>query len=249
LLREGDGEKKDAEPGPPQPQLERLHLQALQTEPRAGVEQKDALGPRRRRADPTGRVQPAGGPAAGELVLGLAALAFLGELKRGEQQLLHAPLDRAQRQALLHQPVGKALVEAVERLDQAGGGADALAALAGDLDRRRDVVSLEQCAPQSLELPKLVLAVPAGGPARSRIAEAPLPASEGVRADAEELGRRVGSNAAHLVSPQVFGRIAIGLEAFRSASPPQAAQTLQRLTGFVTARHPSAQHLNAILHR
>src|SRR5204862_7008551 len=99
------------------------------------------------------------------------------------------------------QSVGERLVEAVERLQEARRRPDALAALARDLDRRGDVVGLEQRAAERLELAELVLAVTAGGAARGGIAEASLPAPEGVRADAEQLGRRVGSNPAHCGSP------------------------------------------------
>ncbi|MEX2025072.1 MAG: hypothetical protein WD993_08380 [Thermoleophilaceae bacterium] len=80
-------------------------------------------------------MDPAGRPAAGELLLGLATVAALGELDRGQQHLLDAALDRAHGEALLHHAVGDLLVEVVEGVEQTGRRARALAALAGDLDR------------------------------------------------------------------------------------------------------------------
>src|SRR5205823_735184 len=138
------------------------------------------------------------------------------------------------------------LVEAVERLEQPRRRPDALTALARDLDCGGDVVRLEQRAAERLELAELVLPVTAGGPARGRVAEAALPAPEGVRADAEQLGRRVGSNPAHCGSP-VRQVPALPL-AFGRGSPSQAAQTLSGRRGVLTASYVSAQDLNAILH-
>ena len=57
---------------------------------------------------------------------------------------------------------------------------------------------LEERAAERLELAKLVLAVTARGAARLGIAEAPLPATQCVGTDAEQLGRRIGSDPAHL---------------------------------------------------
>ena len=70
--------------------------------------------------DPAGRVQPAGGPAAAELALGVAALALIGELERGQQHLLDGALHRAHGEALLEDAVGDVLVEVVEGVEQAG---------------------------------------------------------------------------------------------------------------------------------
>ena len=128
-------------------------------ERRAGVEQQDALVAGRAGGEAAGAVQPAGRPAAGVLELGGAVGAPLGELERRQQQLGDAALDRAHREALLELAVGAGLVEAVEGGDQAGGGGGAAAALAGDLDRARDVVGLAQRLAQRLDLVELVEAV------------------------------------------------------------------------------------------
>ena len=85
-----------------------------------------------------------------------------GELEAREKDLLHGALHRAQRQRLLHVAVGQRVVEPVERLEQSRCAARPLAALLRDLDRRRDVVRLEQRAAQCLELRQVVLAVTAG---------------------------------------------------------------------------------------
>ena len=70
-------------------------LADMAAEARARVEQEHAVGPGSRgRHAPLG-VQPAGRPAAAELVLGLAALAAGGEVDRGKQDLLDRALDRA----------------------------------------------------------------------------------------------------------------------------------------------------------
>src|SRR5215208_4951363 len=127
-----------------QTQLERLYVQGLQVESRARVEQQHALrAARRRRHAPRG-IQPAGPPAEGELALGLAGLAVAGQLERRQQDFLHAALDRADGEALLHDPVGEPLVEVIPGVQQAAGRARPLATLASELDGRRDVVRLEQ---------------------------------------------------------------------------------------------------------
>ena len=64
LRREVEGEQQRAEAGAAQAQLERLHVQRLDVEPRARVEQEHALRAARRRHHAPGCVQPAGGPAA-----------------------------------------------------------------------------------------------------------------------------------------------------------------------------------------
>ena len=75
---------------------------------------------------------------------------------------------------------------------------------------------LEQRAPQRLELAEVVLAVAAGGPARLRVPEAALPASQRVGAYAEELGRCVGSDSAHSGLPstplRTVGTVYTGLD-------------------------------------
>jgi hypothetical protein len=143
-------------------------------------------------------VQPAGGPAAGELELGLAPAAVLRELDGRQQELLHRALHGADGDALLHHAVGGDLVEAVKGVDEAGGGAGAFAALAGELDGRGDVVRLEQRPAQRLQLGEVVLAMAAGRASRLRVAESPLPGAQRVRAHSEELGGRVCPNPTHL---------------------------------------------------
>ena len=71
--------------------------------------------------------KPAGAVAPRELVLGARRLALVQLLDRGEQHLLDGALDRAQGQALLHQPVGLGLVEAPERVMEARRRRGALA--------------------------------------------------------------------------------------------------------------------------
>jgi hypothetical protein len=127
-------------------------------------------------------VQPARGPAKRQLALGLAAVALVRLLERREEHLLDRALHRADGEALLHDAVGERLVEVVERVEEAARGARPLAALAGELDRRGDVVRLEQRAAQRLQLGEVVLAVTALGPARLRIAETPLPATQRIGA-------------------------------------------------------------------
>ena len=81
-----------------------------------------ALAAGGRRSQPLERRKPAGGVTPGELVLGAVA-PWVGVRGDGlEQDLLDRALDRAQRQALLEQPVGAVLVEGGERGGQARAG-------------------------------------------------------------------------------------------------------------------------------
>jgi hypothetical protein len=93
-------------------------VKRLDVESRARVEQKDALRAAGRRDDAPVGVEPAGGPTVGELALGVAAVALLGLLDRGEEHLLDGALNRADGEALLHDPVGELLVEMVEGVEQ-----------------------------------------------------------------------------------------------------------------------------------
>ena len=158
-LGEVGGEQQHAQAGAPQAELEGLGVDGLEPERGPGVEQQHALWPRGGRREPRGAVQPAGGPAARVLELGLAAGAAGGDLERGEEDLLERPLDRADGEALLELAVGGRLVEAVERGQQPRGRCRAAAAALGDLDRGRDVVGLAQRVAQRLDLVELVLAV------------------------------------------------------------------------------------------
>ena len=192
LRRKVEGEQQRAEARAAQAQLERLHVERLQVEARARVEQQHALRAAGGRHHPARGVQPPGGPAAAELALGVAALALVGELDRGQQDLLHRALHRAHGEALLEDAVGHVLVEVVEGVEQPRGRGRALAALAGELDGRGDVVRLEQRPAQRLELREVVLAVAALRAARLGVAEAALPAPS-------VLGLTPSSSAAALV--------------------------------------------------
>ena len=200
LGREVEAQQQGAEAGAADGQLQGLHVQRLVVEPLGRVEQDHALGAGGGRHDAAGGVQPAGGPAAGQLPLGLARLAALGHLDGGQQDLLDRAVHRPDGQALLHHAVGGHLVEVVEGIQQPAGRAGALAALARDLDGGGDVVGLEKGAAQRLQLDELVLAVATGGAAGLGIAEAALPAAQRVGADPEQLCRSVGPDPAHLVS-------------------------------------------------
>src|SRR5215211_1664589 len=180
-----EGQQQRAEAGAAEPELQRLDLERLEVETLARVEYQDALRTARRGHDPPRRVQPAGRPATGQLVLGLATVAAVSQLDRRQQHLLDAALHRAHREALLHQPVRRALVEVVEGVEEPERRAWSLAALTRYLDRRGDVVGLLERAPQGLELREVVLAMTPLGAPRLGVAEAPLPAAQGVRADAE----------------------------------------------------------------
>src|SRR6185503_15901603 len=201
FLGQADRKHQDAEAGAPQRELERLDVERLDVEQWARVEQEDAVVTRGRRHDALDRVHPAGRPAAGHLVLGLAAVAVVRELERRDHEVLDAALDGADGEALLHDAVRGQLVEAVEGVHEASGRAGPLAALTGDLNRRRDVVRLEQRTPERLELGELVLAVAACRAARAGVPEATLPTAESVGADAEKLGSCIGSNTAHAQRP------------------------------------------------
>jgi hypothetical protein len=145
-------------------------------------------------------VEPARGPAKRELALGVAAVALLRLLERRQEHLLDRALDGADGEALLHDPVGERLVEVVEGVEQAARRARPLAALAGELDCGRDVVRLEQRAPERLELGEVVLAVTALRAARLRVAEAALPAAQRVGTHPKQLCRRIRPDPAHVAS-------------------------------------------------
>jgi hypothetical protein len=97
-------------------------------------------------------MQPARGPAECELALRVSAVTLVGLLERREEHLLDRALHGADGEALLHDPVGERLVEVVEGIEEAARGARPLATLPGELDRRGDVVRLEQSPAQRLEL-------------------------------------------------------------------------------------------------
>ena len=142
-------------------------------------------------------MQPTHRPAGGELELGLA-LGLGGELvDRGEQHLLHGPLQGPHREALLDGAVGGLLVEALEGGAQAVAAGGRLLALAGQLDRRGDVAGRGERVAQRLQLDQLVVAVVAGGALGHREAVAALPASQRVGADAENFGGGVGPDSRH----------------------------------------------------
>ena len=187
---------------------------------RRGLESKSSTpcGRRGGRHDAARGVQPSRGPAAAELALGVAALALVGQLDGGQEHLLHGALHRAHGEALLEHAVGHALVEVVEGVEQPRGGRGALAALAGELDGRRDVVGLEQRPAQRLELGEVVLAMAALRPARLGVAEAALPAPERVGAHPEQLGGGVGPDPAHMTSKST-DRVSVA--ALLPTSPPR----------------------------
>ena len=148
-------------PGAPQDQLERLGVQGVDVEPGRGVEYQDSVRPVGRRREPLERRKPAGGVAPAELVLGAVALVGGVFDDALEQDLLDRPLDRAEREALLEQPVGLLLIERSERAGQAGGGRGSLAALASKGDGGGHVVRLRESEPERLDLGERVLAVTA----------------------------------------------------------------------------------------
>ena len=112
--------------------------------------------------------------------------------------------DRIMEESLAVRSVERTVEEVLlPALEQAAGRARALAALAGELDGRGDVVRLEQRPAQRLELGEVVLAVTARGPARLRVPEAPLPAAQRVGAYPQKLCSRVGPDPAHV--PSVSG--------------------------------------------
>src|SRR5436305_13681882 len=101
----------------------------------------------------------------------------------GQQDLLDCPLERAQGEALLEQTVGLLLVEGAERRRHPIGGRWSLATLAGQRDRRRDVVGLGQRQPERLNLGQGILTMPTGRTVWLGKAVAPLPAAERVGTD------------------------------------------------------------------
>ena len=196
----------------------------------ARVEQQHPLRAARGRRDAARGVQPAGRPAEGELTLGLASLAVLGEFERGQQDLLHRALDRAHGEALLHHAVGALLVEVVERVEHADRRARALAALTGELDGRRDVVGLEQRPAERLELRQLVLPVAALGPARLRVAEAALPASKRVGADPQQLCGRIRSYPAQVASVQTASQQRCAITSHAATPYGRSAEHLHKFS-------------------
>ena len=218
LRRKVEREQQGPEAGAAQAQLECLHVERLQVEARARVEEQNTLWPAGGRHHAARRVQPSRGPAAAELALGVAALALVGELDGRQEHLLHGALHRAHGEALLEHAVGHALVEVVEGVEQPRGGRGALATLAGELDGRRDVVGLEQRPAKRLELGEVVLAMAALRPARLGVAEAAFPAPEGVGAHPEQLGGGVGPDPAHMTSKST-DRVSVA--ALLPTSPPR----------------------------
>ena len=199
LRREVEGEQQRAEAGAAQAQLERLHVKRLHVEPRARVEQEHALRAARRRNHAPGCVEPAGGPAS-------ASSRSASRLSRSSAcsiagRSTSSTVRSTERTARLSSMIRSASSRRSGRRRRGDGSASsALAALAGELDRRRDVVRLEQRAPQRLELGEVVLAVTALGPARLRIAEAALPAAQRVGAHPQELRCSIGPDPAHVAS-------------------------------------------------
>ena len=150
---------------------------------------------------PARGVQPAGGPAAAELALGVAALALVRRA-RGRAAAPPRPCARPSARRGSPRARGRPRPRRSGRRRRAAalGERRALAALARELDGRGDVVGLEQRPAQRLELGEVVLAVAALRAARLGVAEAALPAPQGVGAHPEQLGGGVGPDPAHLTS-------------------------------------------------
>jgi hypothetical protein len=195
---EADRQGQRPHPAPAQAELERLRVQGVHVARPAGVEDQHALVARGRGRHAHRGRQPPGGPAPREAVLGAGRLAVAVErLDAGQQDLLHRPLDRAHREALLDDAVGLGLVEAREGAAQARRGRGARAALAREGHRRGDVVGLLERRAQGLDLVEVELPVAARGAARLGEPEAPLPGAQRVRADAEHGCSGVGADRAH----------------------------------------------------
>src|SRR5215212_3864777 len=104
-------------------------------------------------------MEPSRRPTARMLELRGAVRASQGGLEGGEEELLHASLERADREARLELAVDRSLVEGIERREETGGRSHPATATAGDLYRGGDVAGLAQCVAQRLHLGELVLAV------------------------------------------------------------------------------------------
>ena len=97
-------------------------------------------------------MQPAHGPPACVLELGLVIGPVGGHPEGRQQEFLDASLDRADREAFLELAVGSRLVERVEGLQEARRRSETPPAALGDLDRRGDVAGLSQRLAQRLDL-------------------------------------------------------------------------------------------------
>lgn len=107
---------------------------------------------------------------------------------------------------------------------------------------------LEQRATQGLQIAQVVLAVAAGRARRRGVAEASLPAPQGVRTDAKKLSRRVGSNAAQLEAPlrdrrfsplwSLFasGAAEVAAATWRFAASPASAEYDRHVAGSLTGQ-------------
>ena len=176
-------------------------MERLDVEPRARVEQEHALRAARRRHDAPRGVQPARSPSearARARPRGCRARSACSSAGSSTSSTVRSTERTARLSSMIRSAScsSKWSKASSSRLGELGP----LAALAGELDRGRDVVRLEQCAAERLELGQVVLAVTALRPARLRIAEAALPAAQRVGAHPQELGRCVGPDTAHVAS-------------------------------------------------
>ena len=150
-----------------------------------GVADEDGGAPDGRRGEALGAAQPLAAPPGGEGPGGaLVAVALADLVERGEQDVLHRALDRAQRERRLHGGVGAVGLEGGEGPGE-GPGVRAQALL-GDADGRGDREPVVQGVAQGGHLAVGVEAVAARGTGGLGEAEAPLPRAQRVRADVEK---------------------------------------------------------------
>ena len=144
------------------------------------------------------RSQPSAQRAANAHGAESTPLRVASSSKRRQQHLLDRAIERAQRQGGLDREVGSLELERAQRPDErVGVGRERLTRAA---DRGGDRQALLERVPERRDLAVDVQPVLARRPLRPRVAEAPLPCAERVRADVQKGCRFAGFQSPHVVA-------------------------------------------------